>query len=211
MDDASGPKGDRPVAIRTPPDTGEATDSTTIGASLTDPERFAEIFHRHWDEIFRYTARRLGPEVAEDVCAETFTAAFRDRARYDLTRPDARPWLYGIATNLVRQHRRAERRRHQILARADAEWVSAPFDEISDERITAARLAPRIAAVLARLSAVERDLLLLIAWADLTYEEAAQALDLPMGTVSSRLHRVRRKIRRALGGTDPTSHEEKYA
>jgi RNA polymerase sigma-70 factor, ECF subfamily len=96
-----------------PQDTGEVSDGQSIGASLTDPERFAEIFHRHWDEIYRYVARRLGPEAAEDVGAETFAVAFRGRDRYDLTRADARPWLYGIATNLIGQHRRAERRRAQ--------------------------------------------------------------------------------------------------
>jgi RNA polymerase sigma-70 factor (ECF subfamily) len=183
-------------------------DSGTISASIADPERFADIFHRHWDEIYRYVARRLGPEAAEDIGAETFTIAFRNRGRYDTDRPDARPWLYGIATNLIRQHHRAERRRHQLHARADADWVSASFADGSDARVTAELLGPRIASVLAGLSRADRDLLLLIAWADLSYEEAAEALDLPMGTVRSRLHRVRKKIRRAFGGIDPTRPQE---
>ena len=203
------------MAIRSSPETGEVRDdgrgdSGAIGASLTDPERFAEIFHRHWDEIYRYVARRLGPEAAEDVGSETFTVAFRSRERYDLTRADARPWLYGIATNLIGQHRRAERRRHQVLARADAEWVSASFADGSDARVTAERLGPRIAAVLSDLRPADRDLLLLIAWAALTYEEAAAALGLPVGTVRSRLHRVRKKIRRAFGGVDPTRLREDH-
>jgi RNA polymerase sigma-70 factor (ECF subfamily) len=196
------------VANRSSPETGEVRDSGVIGASLTDPERFAEIFHRHWDEIHRYIARRLGPEVAEDVSSETFVVAFRGRERYDLSRTDARPWLYGIATNLIGQHRRAELRRRQLLARADAEWMTSSFTDGSDARVTAELLGPRIASVLSSLSAADRDLLLLIAWADLTYAEAAVALRLPMGTVRSRLHRVRKKIRRAFGGIDPTSLEE---
>ena len=196
------------MAITTPPDTGEVHDSGTISASIADPERFAEIFHRHWDEIYRYIARRLGPEAAEDVGAETFTVAFRSRGRYDTDRTDARPWLYGIATNLIRQHHRAERRRNELHAKADAGWASASFAEASDARVTAELLGPRIAAVLAGLSRAERDLLLLIAWADLTYEEAAEALGLPMGTVRSRLHRVRKKIRRAFGGVDPTQEHK---
>ncbi|GAB2871899.1 RNA polymerase sigma factor [Actinoallomurus bryophytorum] len=196
------------MAIKTSPGAGEVHDSRTISASLTDPERFAEIFHRHWDEIHRYIARRLGPEPAEDVGAETFTVAFRNRGRYDLTRTDARPWLYGIATNLIGQHRRAERRRHRLLARTGADRVSASFTDSSDARVTAERLGPRVASVLAGLPAGERDLLLLIAWADLTYEEAAEALGVPMGTVRSRLHRVRKKIRRAFGDIDPTSLRE---
>lgn len=191
------------MALTRPPDTGAVTDAETIGASLGEPERFAEIFQRHWDEIYRYIARRLGPEIAEDVGAETFAVAFHGRRRYDRTRADARPWLYGIATNLIRQHRRAERRRHRLLAQVHVEQPGDSFDQTSDERLTAQRLAPRIASALARLSPAERDLLLLIAWADLTYEEAAQALDVPMGTVGSRLHRVRRKFRRAFGDIDP--------
>jgi RNA polymerase sigma-70 factor (ECF subfamily) len=210
MTDASVPRGET-VAIRTSPDAGEVHDSRTISASLTDPERFAEIFHRHWDEIHRYIARRLGPESAEDVGAETFTVAFRNRGRYDLARTDARPWLYGIATNLIGQHRRAERRRHQLLARTSADWVSASFADSSDARVTAEQLGPRVASVLAGLPAADRDLLLLIAWADLTYEEAAEALGVPMGTVRSRLHRVRKKIRRAFGGIDPTGLREEPA
>ena len=199
------------MAIRTPPDAGEVHDSRAISESLTDPERFAEIFHRHWAEIHRYVTHRLGPEAAEDVGAETFTVAFRNRGRYDLSRTDARPWLYGIATNLIGQHRRAERRRHQLLARSGADGVSASFADSSDARVTAEQLGPRVASVLAGLSTAERDLLLLIAWADLTYEEAAEALGVPMGTVRSRLHRVRKKIRRAFGGIDPTGLREEPA
>ncbi|MEW2356882.1 RNA polymerase sigma factor [Spirillospora sp. NPDC029432] len=193
--------------ITRPPGTGGATDGEAIGASLDDPERFAEIFERHWDEIHRYVARRLGPGIAEDVGAETFAAAFRGRSRYDLSRPDARPWLYGIATNLIRQHRRVERRHHETLARTGAEWAAEPFERDSDERLIAQGLGPRIAAALAKLTHGERDLLLLIAWADLTYEEAGQALGLPLGTVRSRLLRVRGKLRRALGDIDPLQED----
>jgi RNA polymerase sigma factor (sigma-70 family) len=186
----------------------EVSDSRSISASLSDPERFAEIFHRHWDEIHRYVARRLGSEGAEDVGAETFTIAFRNRGRYDLTRPDARPWLYGIATNLIGQHRRAEKRRTRLLARTPAEATSGSSTDSSDARVTAEMLGPRIASVLAGLSTADRDLLLLIAWADLTYEEASEALGVPLGTVRSRLHRVRKKIRREFGGVDPTCLQE---
>lgn len=189
---------------------GEVTDSAAIDASLSDPDRFAEIFDRHWDEIFGYLARRLGPEVAEDVAADVFAVAFRGRERYDLTRPDARPWLYGIATNLIRQHRRAEHTRRAALARMDVQWASASFEDTSDERLTAEYVARRVAAALARLSAADRELLLLIAWADLTYVEAAQALDVPMSTVRSRLHRIRKKIRRAFGDINPASISEEY-
>ena len=192
----------------TAPSTQDTSDAVLIRQSLQEPEQFALVFDRHGDEIHRYVARRLGPEMAEDVVAETFLTAFSKRARYDLDRPDARPWLYGIATNAVREHRRAEVRRNRMLSRTRTPGTVESFDERSAARVTAERLQPRLAAILARLPASDRDLLLLIAWADLSYEEAAQALDVPVGTVRSRLHRIRKKVRRAFGGTDPMMTSE---
>ncbi|WP_433328415.1 RNA polymerase sigma factor [Spirillospora sp. CA-294931] len=184
------------------------SDAALLEESLARPERFALLFDRHSDEIYRYVARRLGPETAEDVVAETFLTAFRKRAGYDTERPDARPWLYGIATHAVREHRRAEVRRNRALAKVNPQGEAEPFDERSDAKLTAQRLQPELAAVLARLSSPERDLLLLVAWAELSYEEAARALGVPVGTVRSRLHRLRKKVRKALGGTDPMATSE---
>ena len=175
---------------------GVADDADVIEESRQFPERFAVLFDRYSDELYRYAARRLGPELAEDVVAETFLAAFRKRAGYNLEYRDARPWLYGIVGHAIREHRRAERRRHRVLARAEVPAES--FDDQSIARIVAERLKPQLAGVLARLSAGERDLLLLIAWADMTYQEAGQALGIPLGTVRSRMHRLRQKIRRSL-------------
>ncbi|MET8159294.1 RNA polymerase sigma factor [Sphaerisporangium sp. NPDC005289] len=186
-----------------------ADDSTVIARSLEQPEMFAVVFDRHADEMFRYAARRLGAELAEDVVAETFLVAFRQRARYDLARPDARPWLYGITTNVASQHRRAERRRTRAAARVAADRPGT-FEERSDERVAAQQLQPRLARALGALSARERDLLLLVAWADLSYEDVAEALGIPAGTVRSRLHRVRVKLRRALGGSDPLTLEHQH-
>lgn len=184
------------------------TDAALLRQSVRQPERFALVFDRHSDEIYRYVARRLGPETAKDVVAETFLTAFRKRETYDLARPDARPWLYGIATYAVRDHRRSEVRRNRAMARTGVQRPVESFDERSAARVTAQRLQPKLAAVLARLPAADRDLLLLIAWADLTYEEAAVSLDIPVGTVRSRLHRIRKKVRAAFGGTDPMATNE---
>ncbi|MDH2430362.1 RNA polymerase sigma factor [Sphaerisporangium sp. TRM90804] len=183
-------------------------DATVIGRSVDQPELFATVFDRHAGEIFQYVARRLGPGPAEDVVAEVFLVAFRSRARYDRARPDARPWLYGMATNLTSQHRRAERRRIRAMSRVAADRPGS-FDDRSAERVTAEQLQPRLARVLSRLSPGERDLLLLVAWTDLSYEDVAQALGVPIGTVRSRLHRVRAKVRRSLGGADPLSLENR--
>ncbi|MFC0555455.1 RNA polymerase sigma factor [Planotetraspora thailandica] len=177
-----------------------ASDAGMIRASLADPDQFAGVFDRHSDEIHAYASRRLGLDHghADDVTAETFLIAFRKRHRYDLTRADARPWLYGIAANLIAGHRRSEVRRLKALARTAAYGHELHEEERSAERASAAALRPALAAALARLSSAERETLLLVAWADLSYEETAQALQIPVGTVRSRIHRVRAKLRRHL-------------
>ncbi|MGW4499222.1 RNA polymerase sigma factor [Micromonospora sp. NPDC004336] len=95
-------------------DIGTMTDAEVIERSVREPESFAGIFDRHAPHIHRYLARRLGAGIADDLAAETFLVAFRRRERYDTAYPDARPWLYGIATNLVSQHRREEEREYRL-------------------------------------------------------------------------------------------------
>ncbi|MBC6469251.1 RNA polymerase sigma factor [Actinomadura alba] len=158
--------------------------------------------------MHRYVTRRLGVSTADDVVAETFLLAFRGRKRYDVTRADARPWLYGIASNLIGKHRRAEKRLYRTLARAGVDRVAESYADRVDARVTAEGVQRELADALAGLSAGDRDVLLLVAWADLTYEGVADALGIPVGTVRSRLHRARRKVREALGGVDPTEISE---
>jgi RNA polymerase sigma-70 factor (ECF subfamily) len=184
------------------------TDADLIERSRTDPGCFAAIFDRHAREILRYACARLGPELADDVTAEVFLAAFRHRDRYDITRPDARPWLYGIAVRQIGKHRRARARRLTALRAAPPELVTEDFGPRAVERVTAEQLRPRLAAVLSGLPRQDRELLLLVAWAGLSYEESAQALGLTVSAVKSRLHRIRIRTRRALGGVNPALEAE---
>ena len=185
----------------------EADDASVIERSRREPELFAEVFRRHAPDIKRYVIRRLGVDAAEDVVAETFLAAFRQRDRYDLTRSSARPWLYGIATNRIGRHQRTEVRQLRALERTGSDPVTDPFAR-SDERVSAVAVRRRLAAALRRLPAGHRDALLLVAWGDLGYQEAAQALGVPIGTVRSRVNRARKKLRAELGGVNPTSVSE---
>ncbi|SDM07017.1 RNA polymerase sigma factor [Nonomuraea jiangxiensis] len=180
-------------------------DSAVIARSRQEPEVFAEIFRRHAPEIKRFVIRRLGLDVAEDVVAETFLAAFRQRGRYDLARHNALPWLYGIATNLIGRHKRTEARQLNLLARTGVDPVTEPFTSRSDERLSAQAVRQRLAAALAALPAGHRDVLLLVTWGGLSYTEAAEALGIRVGTVRSRVNRARAKIHEELGGTDPTA------
>nr|BFE60979.1 RNA polymerase sigma factor [Dactylosporangium thailandense] len=161
-------------------------------------DRFAEVFDRHYEHIYAYAARRLGPDLAEDVASETFLVAYDRRAGFDPARGDVRPWLYGIASNLIMRHSRAEARRYKALARS-AEPDAGPDEaELVPGRVDAGGARPRLAAALNRLSLADRDVLLLVAWAGLTQQEAAAALGIPPGTARSRLHRARQEMRKAL-------------
>jgi RNA polymerase sigma-70 factor, ECF subfamily len=185
-----------------------ADDAAVIESSRLEPERFAVLFDRHAPHIHRYLARRAGREVADDLVAETFLAAFAKRDRYDLSHPDARPWLYGIATNLVAQHRRAEARQYRLRQAATAGTdIAGHADRVAAD-VTAQAMRPVLGAALAALQAGDRDVLLLIAWEQLTYQEVSRALAIPVGTVRSRLHRARTKVRQALAGTDAAATYE---
>ncbi|MFG3422528.1 RNA polymerase sigma factor [Micromonospora sp. NPDC048063] len=189
-------------------DVGTLTDGAVIERSIRDAESFAVIFDRHAPYIHRYLARRLGTGIADDLAAETFLVAFRRRERYDTARPDARPWLYGIATNIVSQHRREEEREYRLRQA----YVPATNEASHDDRVatvvTAQSLRRMLFGALAELSTGDRDVLLLIAWEELTYDEAAAALGIPVGTVRSRLNRARRLLRDALGGDSTITIEE---
>ena len=186
----------------------DADDAAVIQLSRHEPEYFTELFRRHAPYIQRYVVRRLGQDAADDIVAETFLLAFRQRDSYDQTRPDARPWLYGIATNLIGKHRRAEIRLYRALARTGADPVTESFTDRIDDRVSASTAGRRLAAALARLSAELRDTLLLVAWGDLSYEETATALGVPVGTVRSRISRARSALRRSLGDTNPAAFDE---
>jgi RNA polymerase sigma factor (sigma-70 family) len=175
------------------------SDAQIIAASRAEPRVFATVFDRHYDAVHRYLARRVGPDLADDLAAETFTEAFDVRFRFDTAHPDARPWLFGIATNLLRHHHRGEARRLRAYARLDRPADADDGLGGIEARLDAERAGPAIAEALMRLSAGERDVLLLFAWADLRYEEIAVALRIPIGTVRSRLHRARRRVRELPG------------
>jgi RNA polymerase sigma factor (sigma-70 family) len=186
------------------------SDAEIIGVSLREPSAFSALFDRHAEEIARYVSARVGPDLADDVIAETFLAAFRHRERYDMDRPDARPWLYGIAVRQIGSHRRAEARYRKLTASALPDADTQDFGDRAAERVTAEQLRPALVAVLGKLRRQDRELLLLVAWAGLSYDECAQALGLTVSAVKSRLNRIRIRTRNALGGANPMNAEETH-
>lgn len=156
------------------------------------PAAFAELYDRHAVRVAGYLAWRVGSELAEDLTAEVFARAFRARRRYRPEHDTPLPWLLGIASHLVADHRRAERRRLRALERLAAITPLVSHD-------AAPALGAELIAHLRRLPRAERDTLLLVVWGELTYEEAAFALGIPVGTVRSRIARARRRLAAALG------------
>jgi RNA polymerase sigma factor (sigma-70 family) len=191
------------VTVTGDPTGPPATDAAVIEQSWAEPERFEAIFRRYFGRIHQYLAARVGGRIADDLAAEVFTVAFAQRQRYDLARDCARPWLYGIATNLAGTYRRQEQRRYRALARAAAQSVAPSAEDLVNERVSAAAAGPALAAALAGLGRGDRDVLLLVAVAGLDNAEVALSLGIPHGTVRSRLSRARTRLREALGGTNP--------
>lgn len=171
----------------------EQTDAILIERSMRDPQQFGEIFDRHWARLHAYCTSRAGA-AGEDIAAEVFRLAFDRRSRYDRRLDDARPWLYGIATNLLRHHFRSSRRGERAGRRARA-LAQLQTSEQPLEQLEAQLLGPRLAEALGSLPEIDREALLLLAWAELEYQEIARALDVPVGTVRSRIHRARARVR----------------
>ena len=172
-----------------------STDADVIRASLDDPRAFAAVYDRHAGVLFRFLVRRVGRDTADELLGDTFRIAFERRATFDSTRPDARPWLYGIATNLIARHRRAEMRRIKATARLVAtQSGDAVADRVAAD-VDARETWPAVAEAISELPDGERDALLLLVWEELSYDEIASALQIPVGTVRSRLNRARRRVR----------------
>ncbi|MFJ4208122.1 RNA polymerase sigma factor [Paenarthrobacter sp. NPDC089675] len=172
-----------------------STDSEIIRRARDSPTHFGELYDRHASAIYRYAARRAGGFAADDVTSETFLVAWEQLESYDLGRDDARPWLFGIATNLLRQYHRAEAKILRVAAKSAAREAMADDSDRIAAAVDAKVATGRIARALNGMAAIDRETLLLYAWADLTYEGIALAMDVPVGTVRSRLNRARQTLR----------------
>ena len=154
---------------------------------------FEAVFEAEFAGLNRYLRRRVGVSVADDLSAETFATAYANWDRFDQSR-SVRAWLYGIAANLLRHHWRSERRMLRAYARTGVDPVFDDF-EADGGRLDAAASYRSIAGEIAALRTTDREILLLHAWAELSDREIAEALGVPIGTVKSRLHRLRERLR----------------
>ncbi|MFG2660953.1 RNA polymerase sigma factor [Streptomyces sp. NPDC048425] len=173
------------------PDTGDpATDEVLLARARWDAAAFEPLVRRHSAALHGYFARRA-PGAADDLLAEAWLQAYTARHGFDADRGPARAWLFGVARNVLTTHwRRIERQRPGLMSGGrDDPW------EAVDERLDAAAVAPRLLRLLRQLPPEERELLLLVAWEQLTPSEAAAVVGVPAGTARSRLHRARNRLR----------------
>ncbi len=181
--------------------------STRARVRAGDPEAFRGLFDEHARSVYNHGYRLTGDwSVAEDVVSLTFLEAWRLRGRVDASAEGSlRPWLYGIATNVARNVRRAARRYDGALARLPRQRSEPDFAEDVVDRIDDRERIARVRGALAVLRTPEREVLALCVFAGLDYAEAAEALDVPVGTVRSRLSRARTRLGRlvAAGRTTP--------
>jgi RNA polymerase sigma factor (sigma-70 family) len=173
-----------------------ASDADCVARSLSEPNAFELIFERHFCSVHTYLHRRAGRDLADELAAETFVLAFERRASCRAS-GSVLPWLYGIATNVLRRSWRAERRQLRAYGRSGVDqW--AVYEDEAVARVDGSALDARLALALAAMRPQERDALLLYAIADLSYDEIALALDVPVGTVRTWLHRAREVGQREL-------------
>ncbi len=160
-----------------------------------DARAFGLLFERHSKGIYNYCFRRVGDwALAEDLLSIVFLEAWRRRDK-ELSPDKVLPWLYGIATNVVWNQGRSQRRFAAALRRMPRAVSEPGFDELAEARIDDERQMQRVLLLIDRLPEHERNVFVLCGWSDLSYEDAALALGVPVGTVRSRLSRARAHLR----------------
>ncbi|HEX6299382.1 MAG TPA: RNA polymerase sigma factor [Acidimicrobiia bacterium] len=171
-------------------------DAEVIEGSLQDPDLFAVIFQRHYRDVHRFVVAAVGASDGPDLAAEVFLRAFASRHRYRSSYPSARPWLWGIASNLIAGHYRSRARQNKAYRRVPPH----PESEFDHSRETVNRVAaesdrPLLAEAMKHLRKEEAEVLMLFAIGDCSYAEIASVLGIAEGTVRSRLSRTRSKLR----------------
>ena len=179
-------------------DASESDDAECISRSLSEPQRFSALYTRHSVAVFRFLARQTDRQSAEDLLAEVFVTAFRIRERYDGSRVNAQGWLLGIAANVARHHHRSRARFMRMSQQVYNHVDSTGREEAGmEQRLASDAVRPQLEAALNELPDRQREVLLLSLF-DLDYDEMADALSIPVGTVRSRLSRARAHMRELL-------------
>lgn len=175
------------------------------GVLSGDSSAFGTLFDRHANSIYSYCFRRTADwALAEDLTSIVFLETWRRRNDVQLKDGALLPWLYGVATNVIRNHRRSIRRYHAALRRVPRSEPEPDFaGDLTDRHAGDATQMRDILAAVGRLPAREQDVLALCVWQELTGAEAAAALGVPESTIRSRLFRARKRLRQAAAPDSP--------
>jgi RNA polymerase sigma factor (sigma-70 family) len=194
---------------------GTVTDESLWRQTLAgSADAFGVLFDRHARAVYNFCFRRTASwSQAEDLTSEVFLVAWRRRREvvFSAESRSLLPWLLGVALHLARNRWRADRRARRALTRLDASAHEADFSDEVIARIADERQMAALLSVLGRLPRHERDVIALCAWADLSYDDCALALGVPVGTVRSRLSRARTHLRKLLAEDAPAAAGEKLA
>lgn len=171
-------------------------------SGVSDPDAFTVLVEQCQTQVYAYLARRA-PAHAEDLLARVWVEAYSARHGYDPSLGSARAWLFGVARHVLHRHWReqASAPRGHSLSAADEPAID-PWDEV-DRHVDSAALAVPLRRALSELPDVDREMLLLIAWEQLTPTEAAAVVGVPPGTARTRLHRARSRMRAAMAADAP--------
>jgi RNA polymerase sigma-70 factor (ECF subfamily) len=186
-----------PVALRSVDiDEVPAADADLLAAAAAgDGDALGELFDRYHQDVWRFVSRLAGGGDVDDLVQETFVAVGRAAARYG-GKSGVRSWIFGVAANLVRHHRRAEARRRRLLEVAAVE-PEVP-GETPHHEATRRELARRLADAVAELPHDLRVPFVMCQIEDIPGAEVASVLGLPEGTLWRRLHQARKTLGAAL-------------
>jgi RNA polymerase sigma-70 factor (ECF subfamily) len=177
--------------------------SDAVIASVEHPHRFEAVFDAYHGVVHEYLARAFGPDRADEYAGDVFVAAFTARVRYDPDLGSVRAWLLGIAVNIKRTRARSDRRGRRAWGRVGRERGGHEDlgYEFAADRVDYGRQLAWVADFLRELPDTDRDMLVLYAWAELTYTEISEALGIEVGTVRSRLSRARARLRELIAAS----------
>jgi RNA polymerase sigma factor (sigma-70 family) len=173
-----------------------------LGSSdvTSEAEQFGRLFEHHAQVVYRFCARRTADlALAQDLTSATFLEAWRHRQRAPFHAPDrALPWLLGVANNVTRNALRGRRRYETAGDRLPAPAAAPTAEDQALDRISAEVRLRRALDAISDLAEIEQEVVMLVLWEELSYEDAAAALGIPIGTVRSRLSRARSKLQVSL-------------
>ena len=193
---------DRERPAHAEPESVAAAMSDAVVESVDHPHRFEAVFEQYHRVIHDYLARTVGRGRADELAGDVFVTAFAARARYDPALGSVRAWLFGIAANIRHTRLRSDARGRRAWGRVGGDRAEheGGFEVVEDGLDYGRRLA-WVTAFLRELSDTDRDVLVLSAFNGLSYAEIAQALDVEVGTVRSRLARARARLRELIAAS----------